>query len=91
MLISAKGSRLLEQAVHERGLAMINVRDDGDVANVLHIVNNRNDHAASIPDTQVERARESGGTAGLRIMKKCRKRSSQASIYKRDLPAEKPG
>jgi hypothetical protein len=37
---------LLEQAVHERRLAVVHVRDDGDVSNVLHIVNDRLAHNA---------------------------------------------
>ncbi len=36
VLVFAKSSRLLEQAIHERGLAVVNVRDDGDISNVLH-------------------------------------------------------
>ena len=36
VLVGAEGARLLEQAIHERRLAVINVRDDGDVSNVLH-------------------------------------------------------
>jgi hypothetical protein len=40
---------LLEQAVHQGGLAVINVRDDRYVADVLHIVNDRLDHVAKIP------------------------------------------
>ena len=35
-LVFAKGARLLEQAVDERGLAMVDVGDDGDVAQ-LHV------------------------------------------------------
>jgi hypothetical protein len=35
-LVGAEGARLLEQAIDERGLAVIDVRDDGDVANVFH-------------------------------------------------------
>jgi hypothetical protein len=27
---------LLEQTIHERGLAVVNVRDDGDISNMLH-------------------------------------------------------
>ena len=34
--VGAEGARLLEQAVHERGLAVIDVGDDGDVADVFH-------------------------------------------------------
>jgi hypothetical protein len=36
MLVGAESSRLLEQTIHERGLAVINVRDDGDISNMLH-------------------------------------------------------
>ncbi len=36
LLVGAKGAGLLEKLVHERGLAVVDVRDDGDVANVLH-------------------------------------------------------
>ncbi len=36
-LIGAESAGLFEQAVHERGLAMVNVRDDRDVPNVLHV------------------------------------------------------
>jgi hypothetical protein len=36
VLVGAEGAGLLEQAVHERRLAVVNVRDDGDVSNVLH-------------------------------------------------------
>jgi hypothetical protein len=36
MLIGAKGAGLLEQTIHQRGLAMVDVRDDRDVSNVLH-------------------------------------------------------
>jgi hypothetical protein len=36
MLVGAEGAGLLEQAVHERRLAVVHVRDDGDVSNVLH-------------------------------------------------------
>ena len=35
-LVGAEGARLLEQAIHERGLAVVNVGDDGDVAYMLH-------------------------------------------------------
>jgi len=48
MLVGAEGARLLQEAIHERGLAMINVRDDRYVSNVLHIVNNRFAHTAMI-------------------------------------------
>ncbi len=41
MLVGAEGAGLLEQAVHERRLAVVNVRDDGDVSNVLHNFSNR--------------------------------------------------
>ena len=36
-LVGAEGSGLLQELVHERGFAMIDVGDDGDVANVFHI------------------------------------------------------
>ena len=36
VLVFAEGSRLLEQTIHKRGLAVVNVRDDGDISNVLH-------------------------------------------------------
>ncbi len=36
VLVCAEGAGLLEEAVHERGLAVVNVRDDGDISNVLH-------------------------------------------------------
>jgi hypothetical protein len=36
MLVGAEGARLLEQAIHERCFAVVHVRDDGDVPNVLH-------------------------------------------------------
>ena len=48
MLVGAEGAGLFQEAVHERGLAMINVRDDRDVSDVLHIVNNRFAHAPKI-------------------------------------------
>ena len=35
LLILAKNMRCPEQTVNQRGLAMINVRDDRDVANIL--------------------------------------------------------
>jgi hypothetical protein len=28
---------LLKQTIHEGGLAMVDVRDDGDISNVLHV------------------------------------------------------
>src|SRR5258707_2102393 len=34
MLVVAKDLALLEQAIHQRGLAVVNVRDDRDVANI---------------------------------------------------------
>ena len=49
---------MLEQAVHERCLAVVHVRDDGDVSNVLHIVNDRLTHAANIPAAPDRRERE---------------------------------
>ena len=48
MLVGAEGAGLFQEAVHERGLAMINVRDDRDVSNVLHIVNDRFAHTAKV-------------------------------------------
>ena len=48
MLVGAKGAGLFQEAVHERGLAMINVRDDRDVSDVLHIVNERLGHGAIV-------------------------------------------
>ena len=36
VLVLAEGSRLLEQTIHERGLAVVNVRDDSDISNVQH-------------------------------------------------------
>jgi hypothetical protein len=41
MLVGAEGARLLEQAIHERCLAVVHVRDDGDIPNVLHKFSNR--------------------------------------------------
>ncbi len=35
-LLVAKHARLVEQLIHQRGLAVIDMSDDGDVANVLH-------------------------------------------------------
>ena len=51
MLVGAKGAGLFQETIHERGLAMINVRDDRDVSNVLHIVNDRLIHVAKIAAT----------------------------------------
>jgi hypothetical protein len=34
-LVGAKGARLAEELIHERGLAVVNVGDNGDVANLL--------------------------------------------------------
>ena len=48
MLVGAKGAGLFQETIHERGLAMINVRDDRDVSDVLHIVNDRFTHATMI-------------------------------------------
>ena len=39
VLVGAEGAGLFEETVHERGLAVVNVRDDRDVSYVLHIVN----------------------------------------------------
>ncbi len=36
-LVGAEGAGLLEQLIDERGLAVIDVRDDGDVADVFHV------------------------------------------------------
>jgi len=33
VLVGAKNAALLQHGVHERGLAMVDVRDDSDVAN----------------------------------------------------------
>jgi hypothetical protein len=41
VLVGAEGAGLLEQAVHERRLAVVHVRNDGDVPNVLHNFSNR--------------------------------------------------
>jgi hypothetical protein len=68
---------LLEQAVHQRGLAVVNVRDDRDVSNVLHIVNDRPAHTLKIPPRQ-RSANGKGGKAGMRMMEICRQRSSHA-------------
>jgi hypothetical protein len=38
MLVGAEGSGWREKAVYERRLAVIDVRDDGDIANVFHII-----------------------------------------------------
>jgi hypothetical protein len=38
MLVGAEGAGLLEQAIHERRLAVVHVRDDGEVSNVLHFL-----------------------------------------------------
>jgi hypothetical protein len=38
VLVGAEGAGLLEQTIHERSFAMIDVRDDGDISNVLHYV-----------------------------------------------------
>ncbi len=35
-LVGAKGARLFEQAIHQRGLAVVNMGDNSDVANVIH-------------------------------------------------------
>src|ERR1022692_4198264 len=39
VLVGAKGAGLFEEAIHERGLAVVNVCDDRDISNVLHIKN----------------------------------------------------
>jgi hypothetical protein len=36
VLVGAKRARLLEQTVHERRLAVVNVRDNRNVPDVLH-------------------------------------------------------
>ena len=41
MLVGAKGPGLLEQAIDERCLSVVNVCDNGDIANVLHKISNR--------------------------------------------------
>jgi hypothetical protein len=46
MLVGAEGAGLFEQTIYQSRFAMINVGDDGDVADVLHIVNVRNNHVA---------------------------------------------
>src|ERR1041384_2514994 len=48
MLVGAEGAGLFQEAIHERGLAVINVCDDRNVSNVLHIVNDRLVHVAKI-------------------------------------------
>ncbi len=78
VLVGAEGARLLEQAVHQSRFAMINVRDDGDVADVLHIVNFRPAHNAQYTRRDKGHEWESGGFAGVRIMDICRQRSSHA-------------
>jgi hypothetical protein len=35
MLVLPEGTSLLENRVHEGGLAMIDVRDNGDITNIL--------------------------------------------------------
>ena len=37
VLVGAEGAGLFQETVHERGLAVVNVRDDRNVSNVLHI------------------------------------------------------
>ena len=37
VLVRPEGAGLLQEAIHERGLAVIDVRDDRDVSNVLHV------------------------------------------------------
>jgi hypothetical protein len=37
-LVGAEGAGLLEEAIHEGGLAVVNVRDDGDITNMLHFI-----------------------------------------------------
>jgi hypothetical protein len=48
VLVGAEGAGLFQETIHERGLAMVNVRDDRDVSDVLHIVNDRLTHVAKI-------------------------------------------
>jgi hypothetical protein len=77
VLVGAEGAGLLQETIHERGFAVVNVRDDGDVSDVLHIVNDRITHIANIPNAPDGRERESDGFAGLRIMEIRGERSSR--------------
>ena len=36
VLVGAEGAGLLEQTIHQRRLAVINVGDNGDISNMLH-------------------------------------------------------
>ena len=36
LLIGAEGARLAQQLIDQRGLAVVNVSDDGDVADLIH-------------------------------------------------------
>ena len=36
MLVFAEGARLFQEAIHKRGFAVVNVRDDRDISDVLH-------------------------------------------------------
>jgi hypothetical protein len=40
VLVGAEGAGLFKKTVHERGFAVVNVRDDRNVSDVLHIKNN---------------------------------------------------
>jgi hypothetical protein len=61
MLVGAEGAGLFQETIHQRGLAMINVRDDRDVSDVLHIVNDRRlCHAAMIPVASTAATGKSG-------------------------------
>ena len=40
-LVGAKSAGLFQQTIDQSGLAMINVCDDGDIANVFHILKSR--------------------------------------------------
>ena len=53
MLVGAEGAGLFEETVHERGLAVVNVRDDRDVSDVLHIVNDRVTHNLMVSDALI--------------------------------------
>ena len=49
VLVGAEGAGLFEQAVHERRLAVVHVRDNRDISYVLHIKCHRLRHVAIIP------------------------------------------
>ena len=40
-LVGAEGAGLAEKLIDERGLAVINVSDDGDVADLVHVLRPR--------------------------------------------------